>query len=72
MWPPSSGSSGTKLNMPMKKLKLAMRKSSVTSFSVIGKASLAAASPAKRPPPTIETGLSGSRSWSPTIARPTS
>ena len=28
MWPPSSGSSGTKLNMPMKKLKPAISISS--------------------------------------------
>ena len=37
MWPPSSGSSGMKLNMPMKKLKPAMSISRKTTFSVTGK-----------------------------------
>ena len=37
MWPPSSGSSGMKLNMPMKKLKPAISISRKTAFSVTGK-----------------------------------
>ena len=59
MWPPSSGSSGMKLNMPMKKLKPAISISRKTAFS--GDRELARAttvSPASRPPPTMLTGLS--------------
>ena len=39
MWPPSRGSSGMKLNIPMKKLKPAISISRKTAFSVTGKPS---------------------------------
>ena len=58
-----------KLNMPMKKLKPAISSSRETSFSVHRERVAGdAVSPAIRPPPTMLTGLSGSRSCSPTIA----
>ena len=68
MWPPSSGSSGTKLNRPMKKLKPATRPSRLTSLSLSGKSCADAVSPARRPPPTTLTGLSAARGLTPAIA----
>ena len=68
MWPPSSGSSGMKLNIPMKKLKPATRLPKKTSFSVTSSSSLETISPENRLPPTMLTGLSCSRSCTPTIA----
>src|SRR6476646_1060034 len=55
MWPPSSGSSGMKLNMPMKKLKPAISISRKTAFSLTGNCSAETVSPAIRPPPTMLT-----------------
>ena len=72
MWPPSSGSSGMKLNMPMKKLKPAISIVKNTSLSVADDSWWEATSPARRPPPTMLTGPVGSRSSSPTMAWATS
>jgi len=71
MCPPSSGSSGTKLNMPMKKLKPAISMSRNTVLSATGKPSRETVSPARRPPPTMLTGLSIARSLTPTMASAT-
>ena len=71
MWPPSSGSSGMKLNMPMKKLKPAISISRKTAFSLTGNCSADTVSPAIRPPPTMLTGPLGSRGCTPTIASAT-
>ena len=57
-----------KLNIPMKKLKPATRLPKKTTFSVTSSSSLDTISPEIRLPPTMLTGLSWSRSWTPTIA----
>ena len=57
-----------KLNIPMKKLKPAISPPKKTTFSVTSKSSLDAISPEIRLPPTMLTGLSWARSWTPTIA----
>ena len=68
MWPPSSGSSGMKLNSATNRLTTPSRVSSAAQRSVLLIVSSDATSPATRLAPTTLIGLFGSRSSSPKAA----